>query len=145
MEHKLFIISANTQIIKSIPNIIHISSQKSRELSDKIIKTPSTSDNSLSPVADYYGSKIRLKFSGSCLKQDKITYTQKTTVNIYIVYELGASSSFETDPTLENSLFRAVRLTKNADIDKYHYSGYGIGFDRRGGGFLSQVVGLVKM
>ena len=28
-------------------------------------------------------------------------------------------------------MFRAVRLTKNADIDKYHYSGYGIGFDRR--------------
>ena len=24
-----------------------------------------------------------------------------------------------------------VRLTKNADFDKYHYSGYGIGFDRR--------------
>ena len=23
-------------------------------------------------------------------------------------------------------------LTKNADIDKYGYSGYGIGFDRRG-------------
>ena len=25
----------------------------------------------------------------------------------------------------------AVRLTKNADIDKYQYSGYGIGFDRK--------------
>ena len=28
-------------------------------------------------------------------------------------------------------MFGAVRLTKNADIDKYGYSGYGIGFDRR--------------
>ena len=28
-------------------------------------------------------------------------------------------------------LFGAVTLTKNADIDKYGYSGYGIGFDRR--------------
>ena len=26
----------------------------------------------------------------------------------------------------------AVTLTKNVDIDKYGYSGYGIGFDRRG-------------
>ena len=26
----------------------------------------------------------------------------------------------------------AVTLTKNADIDKYGYSGYGIGFDRKG-------------
>ena len=29
-------------------------------------------------------------------------------------------------------MFGAVRLTKNADIDNYGYSGYGIGFDRRG-------------
>ena len=53
-------------------------------------------------------------------------------VNIYIVYELGASSFHIDDPTLKNCLFGAVTLTKNADIDKYRYSGYGIGFDRRG-------------
>ena len=29
-------------------------------------------------------------------------------------------------------LFGAVTLTKNADIHRYGYSGYGIGFDRRG-------------
>ena len=28
--------------------------------------------------------------------------------------------------------FGAVSLTKNADINKYKYSGYGIGFDRHG-------------
>ena len=32
---------------------------------------------------------------------------------------------------LKNCLFEAVTLTKNADIDKYRYSGYGIGFDGR--------------
>ena len=38
-------------------------------------------------------------------------------------------------------LIGVTTLTKNADIDKYGYSGYGIGFDRkssfsfRGGGF----------
>ena len=53
-------------------------------------------------------------------------------VNIYIVYELGASTSHIDDPTLKNCLFGVVTLTKNADIDKYRYSGYGIGFDRRG-------------
>ena len=31
-----------------------------------------------------------------------------------------------------NCLFGAVILTKNADIDQYKYSGYGIGFDRKG-------------
>ena len=59
-------------------------------------------------------------------------FTHKKVVNIYIVYELGASSSHINDPTLKNCLFGAVTLTKNADIDKYRYSGYGIGFDRRG-------------
>ena len=73
-----------------------------------------------------------MKFNGSCLKQsNKVTYAHKKIVNIYIVYELGASSSNVNDPTLKNCLFGAVTLTKNADIDKYGYSGYGIGFDRR--------------
>ena len=64
----------------------------------------------------------------------------------YIVYELGASSSHNNDPTLKNCLFGAVTLTKNADIDKYGYSGYGIGFDRKssfsfpGGGFGQNVI-----
>ena len=35
-------------------------------------------------------------------------------------------------PTLENCLFEDVKLTTNADVDKYVYSGYGIGFDRHG-------------
>ena len=51
-------------------------------------------------------------------------------IKIYIVYELGASSSYSDDSALKNSLFGAVKLTKNADIDKYGYSGYGTGFDR---------------
>ena len=46
------------------------------------------------------------------------------------MYGLGASSPHRDDPTLKNCLFDAVTLTKNADINKYKYSGYGIGFDR---------------
>ena len=34
--------------------------------------------------------------------------------------------------TLENCLFGAVRLTKHVDVDPYKYSGYGIGFERKG-------------
>ena len=58
-------------------------------------------------------------------------YTNGTIVNIYTVYELGASGSNDNDPTLKNCLFGAVTLAKNADIDKYGYSGYGIGFNRK--------------
>ena len=72
---------------------------------------------------------MRVEFIGSCLKQPKISYTHKKVVNIYIVYELGASGSNNSHPTLKNCLFGAVALIKNADIDKYGYSGYGIGFD----------------
>ena len=38
--------------------------------------------------------------------------------------------NIETSPTLVNCLLGAVSITKNADINKYKYSGYGIGFDR---------------
>ena len=47
---------------------------------------------------------------------------------------------------IKNCLFGAVTLTKNVDIDKYRYSGYGIGFDRKGsfsspnGGYGQNVV-----
>ena len=37
----------------------------------------------------------------------------------------------QTIMILHNCLFGAVTLTKNADFDRYGYSGYGIGFDRR--------------
>ena len=52
-------------------------------------------------------------------------------MNIYIVYDLKSSlNNFRF--TLQNYLFGAVKLTKISDIDKYQYSGYGIGFDSRG-------------
>ena len=75
--------------------------------------------------------KNERKFIGCCLKQPKLSYTHEKVVNIYIVYEFGASSSHNNDPAVKTFLFGAVTLTKNADIDKYGYCGYGIGFDRK--------------
>ena len=129
---------------KMITNANYVSSWKSEGSSGEIIKTPTTSDNSLTPQLSYYGTKTKVKFTGSCFKQSKISYTLAKIVNIYIVYEIGASSSHVNDPTLKNCSFGAVTLTKNADIDKYGYSGYGTGFDRRGK-FSFPVVDLVKI
>ena len=67
---------------KVIANTKYISERKSTELSDDSVKLPSTSDNSLSPLIDYLGNKIRLKFNESCLKQLKMTYTHGTIVSI---------------------------------------------------------------
>ena len=127
-----------------IVNTDYVSSWKSKGLSAETIKPPTTSDNSLTPAVSYYCTKARIKFTGSCLKQPKISYTHGKVVNIYIVYELGASSSHDNDPTLKHCLFGGVTLTKNADINKYGYSAYGIGFDRKSS-FHFQVVDLVKM
>ena len=103
----------------------YISSWKSKGLSSESFKAISTSDKSLTPALNYYGTKTRVKFTGSCLKQSKISYNHGKVVNIYAVYELGASSSHINHPTLKNCFFGAVTLTKNAGIDKYRYSRYG--------------------
>ena len=101
-------------------------------MSDKSIKPLTTSDNNLAPALNYVGTKTRVKFAGSCLKQDKITYTHGKIVKIYIVYEINLwNYTYTDDPTLRNSLFGAVKLVKNADIDKFKYSGCGIGFDMK--------------
>ena len=57
----------------------------SKGLSNENITTSSTRNNFLCPSLNYLDTKIRIKFSGSCLKQDKITYTHGKIVNIYIV------------------------------------------------------------
>ena len=58
-----------------ITNTDYISSCKSKGLFSESIKLPTTSDNSLTAVLNYYGTKTRVKFTGSCLKQPKILYT----------------------------------------------------------------------
>ena len=98
---------------------------------DERISFITASNYGITSKLSCYSSKIRVKFNGSCLKQEKATYSHETIANIYIVYEISKkyNSSY---PTLENSLFGVVSLTKHADIDQYKYSRYGIGFDRKG-------------
>ena len=99
------VFQAMYQYFKLIPNKKYISEWKSKGLSDKSIKPPTASDNSLSPLIDCLGNKTRLKFNGSCLKQNKLTYTHRIIVNIYIVYEISISDSNYNDPTLDYSVW----------------------------------------
>ena len=46
-----------------------------------------------------------MTFTGSCLKESITSYNHGAKVNIYIVYELGVSSSNANDATLKNYLF----------------------------------------
>ena len=108
-------------------------------MSDEYITAPTTSDYSLNPELSYFSTKTRIEFKGSCLKQDKMTYTHGKIVNIYIFYEISNNNNNNNNnnnsnnySTLKNCLFRADSLTENADIDKYKYFGWGIGFDGHG-------------
>ena len=106
-------------------------------MSDENITAPTTNDYKLNPQLIYFGTKTRVKFKGSCLKRDKVTYIHRKIVKICIVYEISKNHNISDYRTFENCLFGAVSLTKNANIDKYKYSGYGIGFDRHGFFFTS--------
>ena len=100
--HKYFKLFSISQYLE------YVSEWKSKGLSSESIKEISAPDNSLNPALNYSDTKIRVKFTGGCLKQSKISYTLVKIVNIYIVYELGASGSNSNDPTLKNCLFGAV-------------------------------------
>ena len=118
--------------LNSVAGVVdHVLSWQSKGLSNESIKPTTITNNSLTPELNYYGTKTKIKFTGSCLKQSNHIFTHKKVVNIYIVYELAASSSHTSDPTIKNCLFGAVTLTKNVEIEKYKYSDYGIGIDRR--------------
>ena len=65
------------------------------------------------------------------MQQKTVTHSQKKVVNLYGIYEITNFHGIDSYPTLANALFGAVKLTKNSDIGKYKYSGYGIGFDGR--------------
>ena len=59
-----------------------------------------------------------LVINGGCLKQDEVTYDHDKIVNIYIVYDLKSTLNYNLEITLENYLFGAVKVTKNADVNK---------------------------
>ena len=114
-------------------------------MSDENDRPPTATNNSIAPVLYYINTKSRVKFDGSCLKQDKATFTHKKMVNIYFVYEINLWP-FNVDKyfALGNSFFRTNKLTENADTGRYKYSGNGVGFDARGSFSLSDGSGFGK-
>ena len=109
-----------------------ITKWKSKGLSNESLEVVFTSSNTVTPSFNYYEHKVRLRFTGSALQQKTVTYKHKKVVNLYGVYEITNFLGIDSYPILANALFGAVKLTKSADIDKYRYFGYGIGFDEKG-------------
>ena len=116
-----------------VNDINYVLSWKSKGLSDEKIDSIKTGNYLLNPHLDVYNmTKIRVKFNGGCLNRFPLSILHGGIVNIYIVYEITSNFNASNYPRLENCLFGSVKLTNNTDIDKYKYSGYGIGFDRKG-------------
>ena len=88
--------------IVGVGNGKYISFWKSRGLSNEKSNSITASNHAITLSLDYLGPKIKVKYNGSCLKQDKITYTYRKIVNIYIVYEISKNYNISSYPTLEN-------------------------------------------
>ena len=58
---------------------------KSKGLSGERINSMTVFNYSITPELGFYGTKTRVEFNESCLKQYKATHDLKTIVNIYIV------------------------------------------------------------
>ena len=99
---------------------------------DETINSIKTSNYGIKLYLSYYDiTKIRVKFDGDCLKKDQVAI-HGALANICIVYRITDNFNVSSYPTLENCLFGAVNLTKNADFENYKCYGYGIGFGRHG-------------
>ena len=82
--------------------------------------------------------KMYVYLQGSHFQQNNVLTSNKdhvintNVINIYCVYKLDPiASSRDTTFTIQNALFGAMQITKNADNSKNNYKGYGICFDER--------------
>ena len=78
--------------------------------------------------------RMHVYLSGNHFQQNKVIFpNNNNAINIYCVYKLDPiASSRDTTFTIQNTLFGAMEITKNADTSKYDYKGYGICFDEGG-------------
>ena len=71
---------------------------KSKGLSDERLDSVTASNYEITPELNFYGTKTRVEFNGSWLKQDKATYNHGKIVNIYIVYGISKNYNINGYP-----------------------------------------------
>ena len=99
-------------------------------------------NSSMNAIGDTSGNLPDLKnngrmhvyLTGNYFKQDRTRIpNNNNAINIYCVYKLDPIAlSRDNTFTVQNALFGAMQITKNADTSKYKYKGYGICFDEGG-------------
>ena len=74
--------------------------------------------------------KIYVYLKGSHFQQNNVLTSNNdrvindNVVNIYVVYKLDPITSGDTTFTIQNALFGAMQITKNADTSKYNCKWY---------------------
>ena len=78
--------------------------------------------------------RMYVYLQGSHFQQNDVIVTNNNNViNICIVYKLDPiSSTRNTDYTIQNAIFGAMKISKNTDSSKNNYIGYGLCFDEGG-------------
>ena len=78
--------------------------------------------------------RMHVYLNGNHFQKNKvITPNNNNVINIYCVYQIEPISlARDTTFTVQNALFGAMKITKNADTSKYKYKGYGNCFDEGG-------------
>ena len=117
--------------IKCFTGTTQTESWKSNGMSEERIESIAKSDSNFAPTIADHHVLPDINFNGHCLTKNNISIPKKV-INLYISYTLGHQlRNLNTDFTLGNCLFGSAKLTKNADLDKYKYTGYIIGFGSR--------------
>ena len=75
--------------------------------------------------------RMHVYLQGNHFQQNNVIIPNNNNViNIYVVYKLDQiSSTRNTDYTIQNALFGAMKITKNTDSSKNNYTGYGLCLD----------------
>ena len=116
------------KFIKYFSGTSRIYSWKSNGMSKENIDNITKSDSNFAPTFANHHVLPDINFNGPCLINN--IYIPKKTINLYISYILNSwLRNLNTDFTLNNCFFGSVKLTKNADLDKYKSSDCSIGFD----------------
>ena len=84
----------------------------------------------LSPNIKNDSKGLHVFFNGGNYLHQDIIAIPNYVINIYCVYELDPIDfSRNNEFTIQNALFGAIEITKNANTSKYKHKGYGICFD----------------
>ena len=78
--------------------------------------------------------RMHFSLSGNHFQQNKVIIPNNNNViNIYCINKINPIASTRDDTfTVQNVLFGAVEITKNADTSKYKYKGYSVCFEEGG-------------